>query len=121
MRNLISAAALLILPLAGGVAHAGGPSMSNTDFVRASVCLTHANLRILQGDRPDLSALSERVNFERTVKPDEILKRANNQSRRVLINAAQADTPGEVEKMRARRDRVCAPYLPPATTQAAAG
>jgi hypothetical protein len=109
IRTLIVAA--LALPTLTTVAVADDARMSNTEFVRASRCLTAANLTILQDDRPNLDVLTARVNAERGVKNDETKKKANAASRRLLIEALQADTPDEISKVRAERNRLCADYL----------
>lgn len=110
MRTLIIAA-LVALPALSGAAVAEDKRMSNTEFVRAARCLAHANLTILQDDRPNVDALTARVNHELTVKSDEAKSRARTESRRVYVNAVQADTPGEIAKMRADRDRLCADFV----------
>lgn len=109
IRTLIVAA--LALPSLTTVAIADDARMSNTEFVRASRCLTAANLTILQDDRPNLDVLAARVNSERAVKSDEAKKKANSASRRLLIEALQADTPDEVAKVRSERNRLCADYV----------
>lgn len=105
IRTIIAAA--IALPVLATTASAEDARMSNSEFIRAARCLAHANLTILASDRPDITALTERVNHELTVKNDETKKRAQAESRRVYMNAVQADTPGEIDKMRARRDRLC--------------
>jgi Skp family chaperone for outer membrane proteins len=112
MRSLIVAA--FALSALSGAAVADEARMSNTEFVRAARCLAHANLSILQDDRPNLDALTNRVNHELTVKSDEAKSRARQESARIYMNAAQADTPAEIAKMRARRDRLCSEFVPAA-------
>jgi Skp family chaperone for outer membrane proteins len=113
--------ALVSLPALSGAAVANDARMSNTEFVRAARCLAHANLTILQDDRPNLDALTARVNHELTVKSDEAKSRARSESRRVYMNAAQADTPKEIAKMRADRDRLCSGFLQTAAADQPAG
>lgn len=120
MRSLI-VAAFVALPVLAGAAVAEEPRMSNTEFSRASQCLAHVNLTMLQSDRPNVDSLTARMNYELTIKSNEAKRRANSLNRRVYVNALQADTPAEIEKMRARRDRHCAPFLAPSTVAQASG
>jgi hypothetical protein len=117
----ILAPVLIALPLVGlcAPAIADEGRMSQTEYVRVGQCLAYTNLRMFEGQALDVRQLTDRFNAETQVKPDETQKRAAAAMRRVYVNAAQADTPGEVEKMRARRDRVCASLVTFAPVQTA--
>ena len=110
MRSLIIAA-LVAIPALSGAASADDTRMSQTEFVRAARCLAFANLSVLQSDKPDTSALVARYNAEMAVKPSDVQRRASSEGRTALIYAAQADTPQEIQKLKARRDRLCNDFI----------
>lgn len=109
MRNLIIAA-LVAMPALAGVATAEETRMNQVEFVRAARCLAYVGAPALQADRPDMTALSAKFTAEKAVKSERALNYAKAAVHDANTAVRQADTPAEVDRLRASRDRACSDF-----------
>jgi hypothetical protein len=90
--------------------------LNTEQFLRAASCVTYANLPQLRGDGFDIADLSETVAAQTVDKSDDMKRSAAREAARAnragLVAGAD---PARIEQLRARRDRLCTPFMATAT------
>jgi hypothetical protein len=117
LKTLVIAA--LAAPLLAVPAFADEERLSNLEFSRANRCLALAGLDALKDDAVRLSSLEARFRATKESIDPDAKSEAESEARAIRALGRGADTPQEVARLKARRDRACS-FFVDSTTQSAA-
>lgn len=92
-------------PVAG---QAATPKLTTANFARASECVALAQAPSLQQEAPDVSALEAEIDRQKHRVHELAAAKAREAVKAVRIKAKRADTPEEVEGLKADLRRACA-------------
>lgn len=101
-------------------AHADTARMSTNDFVRAHRCVALAQAPTLSGDGFSAQRLNEHIVEQSQGRYNDVLTQARRAAATEVRDARAAVTPAAVERMRAKRNRLCSAFADLTSTGGAA-
>ncbi|KAF0185731.1 MAG: hypothetical protein IV086_14295 [Hyphomonadaceae bacterium] len=107
--------AALALPVLTVPSFADEGRMSNLEFGRANRCLAYAGINALTQDPLDLASLETRFLAAKERAFHEVKVEAETEAREIRVRGRGANTPVEVSRLKARRDRACSYFVEGAT------
>lgn len=108
LKSLVVAS--LALPLFAAPALADTARLSSLDFQRANRCLAYAGLQALAADPIDVSELRARFDASKAKAFQEAKSEADTDAREIRAAGRLADSPAEIERLKARRDQACSTF-----------